>query len=87
MFGGGYEEKAPIEYDRDESRALVGTNADWKAQGGYAKPINVGSTQVDTYRQKQKQLHSNVFGEECRTDYSGHMPLNKKGIDYDNLGA
>jgi len=87
VFGGGYEEKAPIEYDRDEAKAGFGTNADWKTQGGQAKPINVGSTKVDTYLQKQKQLHSNVFGEECVTDYQGYAPINKKGVDIDNLGA
>jgi len=86
VFGGGYEEKAPIEYDR-EPAALFGTNADWKTQGGLEKPINVGSTNVDTYLQKQKQLHSNVFGEECVTDYQGYAPMKKKGVDVDNLGA
>jgi len=86
VFGGGYEEKAPIEYDH-EAKALFGTNADWKTQGGLEKPINVGSTNVDTYLQKQKQLHSNVFGEECVTDYQGYAPMKKKGVDVDNLGA
>lgn len=54
MFGGGYEEKAPIDYDRENNRAGFGTNADWKTQGGMAKPINAGGSKVDTYKQKQK---------------------------------
>lgn len=51
-----------------------------------AKPVNVGSTNVDTFRQRQKQLNSNVFGD-AQTDYTGYMPLSKKGVDLDNLGA
>lgn len=54
VFGGGYEEKAPVDYDRDGDRAGFGTNADWKTQGGMAKPINVGTTHVDTFKQRQK---------------------------------
>ena len=63
VFGGGYEEKAPIDYDRENNRAGFGTNADWKTQGGMAKPINAGGSKVDTYKQKQKQLNSQVFGD------------------------
>ena len=43
VFGGGYAEKAPIDYDREGNKAGFGTNADWKTQGGMAKPINAGS--------------------------------------------
>jgi len=68
VFGGGYEEKAPVDYDRDGDRAGFGTNADWKAQGGMSKPINAGSTHVDTFKQRQKQLNSNIFGD-SQTDY------------------
>lgn len=86
VFGGGYEDKAPIEYDREGDKAGFGTNADWKTQGGMAKPINAGGGKVDTFKQRQKQLNSNVFGDQ-QTDYTGYMPLNKKGVDLDNLGA
>lgn len=34
VFGGGYQDKAPIEYDHDNANAGFGTNADWKTQGG-----------------------------------------------------
>jgi len=51
-----------------------------------AKPINGGGGKVDTFKQRQKQLNSNVFGD-IQTDYTGYMPLNKKGVDLDNLGA
>ena len=30
VFGGGYQDKAPIEYDRDNASAGFGSNADWK---------------------------------------------------------
>ena len=48
--------------------------------------MNGGGGKVDTFKQRQKQLNSNVFGD-AQTDYTGYMPLNKKGVDLDNLGA
>jgi len=82
VFGGGYLDGEPVEYDREAKRNAFGSSADWKTEAGMAKPINaVGK--VDTYRQKQKQLASTVLEQ---TDYTGHMPITKKSIDLDNVG-
>lgn len=61
----------------------MGSAADWKTSAGMAKPVNAGSTNVDTFRQRQKQLASSVLEQ---TDHTGHMPLTKKGVDMDNVG-
>ena len=54
-------DKAPIEYDKDATKNAFGSAADWKTEAGMAKPINVGSTKVDTFGKRQQQLSSNVF--------------------------
>ena len=61
VFGGGYMEGAPVDFDRDAKSHAFGSSADWKTQGGMAKPVNAGSTNVDTFRQRQKQLASTVL--------------------------
>ena len=43
-------EGAPVDYDRDARSHAFGSSADWKTQGGMAKPVNAGSTNVDTFR-------------------------------------
>ena len=53
MFGGGYQEQAPIEYDRENKRNAFGSAADWKTEAGMAKPNNSGSTRVDTFGKRQ----------------------------------
>ena len=83
VFGGGYLDGNKAEYDRDARRNVMGSTADWKTEAGMAKPINAGSTRVDTYRQKQKQLNSNVFDQ---TDHSAHAPISRKPVDLDNVG-
>lgn len=42
---------APVEYDREAKRNAFGSSGDWKTDG-MAKPINAGSTNVDTFRQR-----------------------------------
>lgn len=83
VFGGGYQDGAPIEYDRDAKRNAFGSTADWKTEAGMAKPINAGSTNVDTFRQRQKQLASSVLEQ---TDHQQYAPINKKAVDIDNVG-
>ena len=39
-------------YDREAGRNVMGSAADWKTSAGMAKPVNVGSTNVDTFRQR-----------------------------------
>jgi len=82
VFGGGYMDNAPVEFDRDAKRNAFGSNADWKTEGR-AKPNNTGSTNVDTFRQRQNQLGSSVLPQ---TDHQAYAPLNKKAIDMDNFG-
>jgi len=74
---------APVQYDRDAPRNAFGSNADWKTEAGRQKPNNAGSTNVDTFRQRQKQLGSSVLPQ---TDQQAHAPLNKKAMDMDNYG-
>jgi|Transcript_15866 hypothetical protein len=83
VFGGGYLDGQPAEYDREAKRNTFGSAADWKTEAGMAKPVNAGSSKVDTYRQKQKQLASSVFEQ---TDYAEHAPITKKSVDIDNVG-
>lgn len=83
MFGGGYEEGVKPEFDREGGKAGFGTNADWKTQGGMAKPVNVGPTKADTYLQKQKQLTSSVLPQ---TDNYQYLPMKKKQEDMNNFG-
>ena len=52
VFGGGYMEGAPVDYDREAKSHAFGSASDWKAQGCMAKPVNAGSTNVDTFRQR-----------------------------------
>jgi hypothetical protein len=54
VFGTG-EHK---DFDRNAPKNQFGSDANWSAQGGYKKPVNVGSTKVDTYQQRQNQLAS-----------------------------
>lgn len=54
VFGGGYIDGAPVEYDRDAKKNAFGSAADWKTEAGMAKPVNAGSSKVDTFRQRQK---------------------------------
>jgi len=49
VFGGGYQDAAPIEYDREAKRNAFGSAADWKTEAGMAKPVNRGTTKVDTF--------------------------------------
>ena len=83
MFGGGYLDGQQVEYDREAKRNAFGSTADWKTEAGMAKPVNAGSTNVDTFRQRQKQLHSSVLEQ---TDYTHHAPISKKPVDMDNVG-
>ena len=46
-----------------------------------AKPVHAGSTNFDTYRQKNMQLASKVFEQ---TDYQEHAPISKNTSDLDN---
>ena len=50
VFGGGYLDGKPVEYDREAKRNAFGSAADWTTEAGMAKPVNGGSTHVDTYR-------------------------------------
>ena len=52
VFGGGYQAGERPDFDRDAPRNVMGSAADWKTQAGMAKPVNVGSTHVDTFRQR-----------------------------------
>lgn len=52
VFGGGYEEKAPITYDKNATKVAFGSTADWKTEAGMAKPQNRDTGNTDTYRQK-----------------------------------
>lgn len=52
VFGGGYMDGAPVEYDRDAKKNAFGSAADWKTEAGMAKPINAGGSKVDTFRQR-----------------------------------
>lgn len=45
-------EGAPVDYDREAKSHAFGSASDWKAQGCMAKPMNAGSTNVDTFRQR-----------------------------------
>lgn len=83
MFGGGYQDQAPISYDKEARKVGFASNADWKAEGGMAKPMNGGPAKVDTYAKKQQQLSSSVFEQ---TDYAGYAPISKKKVDIDNVG-
>ena len=83
VFGGGYQDGAPIEYDREAKRNAFGSAADWKTEAGMAKPVNAGSTNVDTFRQRQKQLASSVLHQ---SDQQHHAPISKKAVDIDNVG-
>ena len=77
-------EGAPVEFDREAAKAGFGSAADWKTQGGMAKPVNVGPTRgADTYLQKQKQLTSSVLEQ---TDYYQYLPMKKKQEDMNNFG-
>lgn len=84
VFGGGYQEGAEVVYDKEAGRNAFGSNADWKTEAGHAKPINAGSTRVDTYGKKKQQLASNVFEQ---TDYSEHAPIKKTPVDINNHGV
>ena len=53
VFGGGPQDQAPIEYDREVKKNAFGSTADWKTEAGMAKPNNGGSNKVDTYGKKQ----------------------------------
>lgn len=52
VFGGGYMDGEQPDYDREAGRNVMGSAADWKTSAGMAKPVNVGSTNVDTFRQR-----------------------------------
>lgn len=54
VFGGGYEENAPVHFNRDTVKAKFGTADDWMTQAGMAKPTNVGPKKTDTFLQRQK---------------------------------
>ena len=43
---------APVNYDKEAKSHAFGSSADWKTTAGMAKPVNVGSTNVDTFRQR-----------------------------------
>lgn len=75
-------EGAPVDYDREAKSHAFGSVSDWKAQGCMAKPMNAGSTNVDTFRQRQKQLASTVLEQ---SDQMHHAPITKKAIDIDNV--
>lgn len=52
------ESERPAYNKEGVGAASFASNADWKTQGGMAKPKNRGSTHVDTYNKKQQQLSS-----------------------------
>lgn len=54
VFGTG-EHK---DFDRNAPKNKFGSDANWSAQGGTKKPVNVGSTNVNTFQQRQNQLAS-----------------------------
>ena len=54
-------EGAPVEYDREAKRNAFGSSADWKTEAAMSKHVNAGSTNVDTFRQRQKQLASSAL--------------------------
>ena len=83
VFGGGYQDNAPVEYDREAKRNAFGSAADWKTEAGMQKPMNAGSNHTDTFRQRQKQLASSVLPQ---SDQFAHMPISKKAVDIDNAG-
>ena len=49
VFGGGYAVGEEPKFDRDSTKEKFGSAADWKTQGGMAKPINVGPTKENTF--------------------------------------
>ena len=75
MFGGGYEEGVKPEFDREGGKAGFGTNADWKTQGGMAKPVNVGPTKADTYLQKQVICSTLFFPVIAKMSSETHLPF------------
>ena len=83
VFGGGYMDGEPVEYDREAKRNAFGSAADWTTEAGRQKPNNGGSNKTDTFRQRQKQLASSVLEQ---SDQMHHAPINKKAVDLDNAG-
>jgi len=75
-------EKRLNDWNKEEKRINMASNASWSTQNGFQKPINAGK--VDPYRKKQNELNSNVFEQ---TDYSHLAPMTKKKIDFDNIYA
>ena len=49
VFGTG----AHADFDRNADKNKFGSDANWAAQGGFKKPINVGSTKQDTFKHRQ----------------------------------
>ena len=68
-------------YNASSSKAAFGTDATWTTMAGTAK-LNNNYSKIDTFKRRQEQLSSNVFGTE---DYSHHAPTTKKsGVDVNN---
>ena len=79
VFGTGAHDN----FNREAGKVKFGSNDGWMAQGGLARPVNVGSTHINTYNRRQNELASQVLEQ---TDYRGYEPLNKATVDINNYG-
>jgi hypothetical protein len=76
-------QKEKLQYNPNLGRATFGTDATWTAQAGTAKIVNAVQGKVNTFKKRQEQLSSQVFG--TQEDYSGHAPSSKKVADANNI--
>jgi len=54
--------KEKLQYNPNLGRATFGTDATWTAQAGTAKIVNAVQEKVNTFKKRQEQLSSQVFG-------------------------
>lgn len=59
------------------------TTANWRNTVTNSKPNNNPKLKIDPFKERQKNLASNVFNRS--RDYSEHLPIDRKFVDYDNL--
>lgn len=76
VFGGGYVEKEPIEFERGAGPSKYSSTASWTTEAAKAQPNN-GITHQDAFRQRQKELHSEVLP---KSDYTNYAPESKNKI-------
>mmetsp|Transcript_34953 Transcript_34953/g.33995 ORF Transcript_34953/g.33995 Transcript_34953/m.33995 type:complete len:238 (-) Transcript_34953:158-871(-) len=74
--------KQMVTVEAGYKKAPYGTKADWRNVETNNKTYNnLTNARVDTFKERQKQLSSNIFDTK---DYSMHQPLTKRFIDMDN---